>query len=105
MLLPSSLVSRRNATLNQHGSRAVWLKGGTDVLITNLVVATRYAFDVSLSGAAVGTVVSKSRGVDLGVLSEGRGPFATLLTQVNFGRGEWGTRGHWVTGCGCAPWS
>jgi hypothetical protein len=85
-------MSTRNATLNQHGSRAVWLKGGTDVLITNLTVATRYAFDISLSGAAIGTVVTKSRGADLGVLSEGRGPFATLLTQVNFGRGEWWAR-------------
>lgn len=60
---------------------------GSDCLITNFSVNTRFFHDITVSSNSVGNVISKGRGVDLSLDHHRAAPYENLFTEIDLGEG------------------
>ncbi len=69
-------------TTGHHG-----LTAGTDVLITNFDLRTRFIHDISLEGRQAGNVIKNGKGIDLALDHHRRAPHGNLFTNIDLGAG------------------
>jgi hypothetical protein len=78
--------------------------GGTDNLLVNFDLRTRFIHDVSVEGFCSGNVISRGRGVDLSLDHHRAGPYENLFTDLDAGAGKrlWKCGGGAALGKHCA---
>jgi hypothetical protein len=88
---------------NCNGHHGVSL-GGTDNLLTNFDLRTRFIHDLTVSGFCSGNVISHGRGVDLSLDHHRHAPYENLFTDLDAGAGTrlWKCGGGAALGKHCA---
>lgn len=80
------------------------LSPGTDCLITNFNIKTRFIHDITVSSLQAGAVVKNGRGNDICLDHHKRGPFENLFANIDMGEGSaiWRCGGGASLGKNCA---
>ncbi|KAF6262421.1 hypothetical protein COO60DRAFT_1676006 [Scenedesmus sp. NREL 46B-D3] len=78
-------VSAPRGSNGYDGTWGVWLKNGADVLVTRFNMSRTFTQDFGAQSFQLGTVISNGVGVNLSVNALYAGPYATLVSNVNFG--------------------
>eukprot|EP00878_Enallax_costatus_P038027 GHUV01043156.1.p1 GENE.GHUV01043156.1~~GHUV01043156.1.p1 ORF type:complete len:222 (+),score=22.33 GHUV01043156.1:621-1286(+) len=67
------------------GTWGVWLKNGADVLVTRFNVSATFTQDIAVQAFQIGTAITNGIGTNLSVNALYAGPYATLISNVDFG--------------------